>query len=296
MKRTIFIIALITVLVTGACSGSAASSGGSVQTQCPQEAGYQCFGSVEVEGETEFLYLLASAAAPNLSQMKWVPVSTGVAQAADWTAVYAWVGGVMSTIAYLAPAVAIIFNPNIVQQLAEGDPWVRQGDTITIVRMNGMVERITVASQTDAKPVEGEQVQVRSQCQEQGVNCMNTPQPPRVALVIDDDPGWLNIIGFQLSRLGVEVIKCATFCDDPRATIFIVDGQDPHDAVVGPMFVSQLRVSHPDGFIVGISGRLDVLIEGETQLLRAQFLAAGANAVVDKGGQSIDWRSILGLP
>lgn len=112
---------------------------------------------------------------------------------------------------------------------------------------------------------------------------MPTPQQKKV-IVIDDDLGWGNILKLHLASLGFSVRVCPTFCDEPDANFFVIDGQDPQEQIVGPGFIRSIRSAHPDAFIVGISGRLDTLEAGQSETIRIQFMVAGANAVINKGG------------
>ncbi len=102
---------------------------------------------------------------------------------------------------------------------------------------------------------------------------------PRVAVVIEDDAGWLAIFTEVLQGAGFTVQPCPTFCDHPSAVLFIVDGLDPNGVVVGPGYVRTLRAAHPGGTIIGKSSFLGFRDAGTGQTLEALFLAAGANAV-----------------
>lgn len=135
----------------------------------------------------------------------------------------------------------------------------------------------------------------------QGGICMPSPTPTtqRIAVVIDDDPSWQMILRFNLQRVGFQVQTCPSFCDNPQATVFFVDGQDPSDVFVGPEMVRQFRQNHPSAVIIGFTGRPDAL-DANNQRLDALFLAAGANLVLDKGVSWESWvpelRPLLGLP
>lgn len=125
--------------------------------------------------------------------------------------------------------------------------------------------------------------------------CSMTPTPQmRIAVVIDDDIGWREIFAEIIGASGFTVIRCPTFCDDPQASVFVVDAQDPNGIVVGPGFVKTIRASHPDAVIIGISGNLDFIQAEASLTVRAQFIAAGANVAWDKSDFSIaKMRSLL---
>lgn len=108
--------------------------------------------------------------------------------------------------------------------------------------------------------------------------------PQRIAVVIEDDLGWQAIFVEFLESAGFVVQACVTFCDNPQATVFLVDGLDPNEIPVGPGFVRTLRASHPNAFIVGKSSNLAFRAPGSSETLQMQFLAAGANAVWEASG------------
>ena len=113
-----------------------------------------------------------------------------------------------------------------------------------------------------------------------------------MAIVIDDDIDWGETVAEKLRMLGFNVKVCLTFCDQPEATVFLVDAQDK-GIVVGPGFVMSLRANHPDAIIIGMSSKLDFIQASMTQTVREQFLAAGANYAVSTENVTTTLKSLF---
>ena len=116
---------------------------------------------------------------------------------------------------------------------------------------------------------------------------------PKVAVIIDDDPDWLSIFDESLVSAGFTVQRCQTFCDNPDASVFLVDARDEWEDVVGPGFVRTLRSSHPRAVIIGMSSTLNYTQPGATGTVQAQFLLAGANGVWNKSDSLAALLSLL---
>lgn len=105
----------------------------------------------------------------------------------------------------------------------------------------------------------------------------------KVGIVIDRDRNWREIFAKVLNEAEFDYYALTdVFSDDPEASVFIVASLSPSGIVVGPDYVARFRVSHPDGFIIAVSADLSFRQKGATISVKEQFLAAGADRVVDK--------------
>jgi two-component system, NarL family, response regulator DevR len=113
-------------------------------------------------------------------------------------------------------------------------------------------------------------------------------RPPRTALVVDDDAGWLDAVKPVLASAGVELIGCTT---SSRSTVTLVRKLRPSLLLIG------LRTTpgEPDGIsLVGpalaVHDTLKVIVASSTPApadVDAAF-AAGACAFVVRSGQPED--------
>ena len=115
-------------------------------------------------------------------------------------------------------------------------------------------------------------------------------RPPRTALVVDDDAGWLNAVRPVLASAGVELLGCTT---SSRSTVTLVRKLRPSLLVIG------LRTppGEPDGIsLVGpalaVHDALKVIVASSTPApadVDAAFLA-GACAFVVRPDKYIGYR------
>ena len=145
---------------------------------CDHPDGYVC---VQLSDGSWGMLLAAEAANLSGQYVLEYAASAGAGE----TAIYSASAGSYTVFAVLIP-VTLVFNPNLIQQLAEGPPYMYQNGTLSIYQ-NGQVISVQLVDQSAVQDtVEGDtSAELRDQCQETQQGCMSTPQPRR-ALVIGD--------------------------------------------------------------------------------------------------------------
>jgi hypothetical protein len=103
----------------------------------------------------------------------------------------------------------------------------------------------------------------------------------KIALIIDNDAAWLAEFHLAANAAGYQTKQCLWYEDHSEAVVCIV-GAEENGNVVGPEYVSRLRLSHPEACIVVASTNLTSVPSGTSATVGEFCTRAGADHLIDK--------------